>query len=186
MPNPNKNPNVNQNSNDTLGSGENQSTIEQTIIQAQFQVRQGLDVANSQIQRAAQETATAIGKDFRVGLQEQLINETELRTAQEQAKQIKDFLRDDIGAVANALHGKSLEAERKRLASYESEVIDAVIIEDDWSEFEKPLDIPAFNQRNSPLAELFGGNTQKAIKPTDSQDDMGKKSNKYSAGKLPE
>lgn len=84
------------------------------------------------------------------------------------------------------MHGKGIEANRKRLASYESEIIDAVVIEDDWSEFENPFEILAPCHRNSPLAGLLDGNTQKAIKPADCRDDMGKKSNKYSAGKLPE
>ena len=165
MPNPNRNQHGNQNSNDTLGSGENQSTIKQTTIQVQSQVQHGLDVANSQIKRAAEEVTTAIGKDFRAGLQEELINKIELGTAQEQAKQLKEFIRDDIGAVANVLYGKSKEANQKRLASCESEIIDAVVIEDDWSEFEKPIEIPAFDKRNSPLAGLLGGKTDKAIKP---------------------
>ena len=186
MPNPNKNPNLNQSSNDTLNSDENQSNIGQTIIQAQSQVRRGLDVANSHIERAAQETATAIGKDFRAGLQEQLINKIELGTALEKTRQLKEFISDDIGAVAMALHSKNIEANKKRLASCESEIIDAVVIEDDWSEFEKPIEIPALDKRNSPLAGLLGGNPQKAMEPADNRDVMGNKTNKYSAGKLPD
>lgn len=186
MPNPNKNTNVNQNSDDPLHRKENQSTIRQAIIQAQSQVRYGTDVANSQIERTAAEVATATGKDFRAGLQEQLINKIELGTAQEQVKQLKEFIRDDIGAFANALYGESKKANQKRLASYESEIIEAAVIEDNWSEFEEPIEILAPEEINIPLAGLLGKNTQKAIEPANYRSDMSNKTNKYSAGELPE
>ncbi len=166
MPNPNKhnNKNASRANNASKSNGEADS-IRKLINAQEASLEHGLNKADAHIKDTASQVGAADGKAFRAGLQQRLIDEVKLASAQSKTLELKAFLKDDIGKVAQALNANSNEADKLRLEQAEQDVIDAVVIDDDWGEFDAPVTLSlGSNGRNgnsnNPVAGLLDSETK--------------------------
>ena len=165
MPNPNKHNNKNASSaNNASKSNGEADSIRELINASQSSLEHGLNKADAYIKDTASQVGAADGKAFRAGLQQRLIDEVKLASAQSKTLELKAFLRDDIGKVAQALNANSNEADKLRLEQAEQDVIDAVVIDDDWDEFDAPVALslgsgnsPSYSNDGGPVGRLEGG-----------------------------
>lgn len=135
------------------------ATAEDHISAQEANLKHGLDKATEIIEQTAEVAGENAGKDLRATLQQQAINQVRSSVVQHETSAVKEFLANDIPALAEALSGKSINANQARLSQSNSQIIDAEIV-DDWDAI--TLALPpiaggaiASSESSSPLDNLL-------------------------------
>ena len=129
------------------------ATAKEHISAQEANLKHGLDKATEIIEQTAEVAGENAGKDLRATLQQEAINRVKSSVVQHETSAVKDFLTNDIPALANALSRKSIDANQFRLSQSDSKIIDAEII-DDWDAIPPAI---APSENSSPLGNLLAG-----------------------------
>jgi len=133
--------NINQQSNIHNQSGAKVRSIDKLLAAKRANNQLGRNKATETIKKTSDVLRGNVGKATRAELQNDLVKSAELAQAQGEEEGIKQFLSEDIPAVVKALQGELKTKHQEILASNESKLLEASVIDTDWESVDTDFDM---------------------------------------------